>query len=152
MEPVLLNDVHSRLNPCRVQQLALPESSDEAASLISRWPGRVSISGRRHSMGGQSYGAETLCLDTTKLADVLNFDTLAGTVTVECGITWKQLIRFLHAKQESVAGSWGIHQKQSGFSPRRNLGHLFSDRCDTSPVQKKPVRSGMARIPRVSAY
>jgi FAD/FMN-containing dehydrogenase len=65
-------------------------------------------------MGGQPYGAETLCLDTTKLAHVLDFDTLAGTVTVECGITWEQLIRFLHAKQESVAGSWGIHQKQTG--------------------------------------
>jgi FAD/FMN-containing dehydrogenase len=114
MRATLLNDVHSQLNPCRVRRLALPESSDEAASLISSWPGRVSVSGQRHSMGGQPYGAETLCLDTAKLGRVLSFDRLAGTITVGCGITWTQLIRFLHTNQEGVAGNWGIRQKQTG--------------------------------------
>jgi len=127
MEPVLLNDVHSQLNPCRVRQLALPESSDEAASFISTWSGRVSISGRRHSMGGQPYGAETLCLDTTRLVHVLDFDTIAGTVTVECGVTWEQLIRFLHARQESVAGAWGIHQKQTGADDLTLAGALSAN-------------------------
>ena len=114
MAPVLLNDLHSQLNPCQVQRLVLPESADEAADLISIWPGSVSISGRRHSMGGQPYGRGTLCLDTAKLTRVLNFDTSAGTVSVECGVTWEQLVRYLHSRQKGVVGTWGIRQKQTG--------------------------------------
>ncbi|HTF57570.1 MAG TPA: hypothetical protein VK661_10085, partial [Planctomycetota bacterium] len=62
-DPVSLNDIHSRLNRTTVAEYHEPRTNSEIASLVLRAAetGRsVSLSGGRHSMGGQQFGEGTL--------------------------------------------------------------------------------------------
>ncbi|HSF58220.1 MAG TPA: hypothetical protein VLD83_09125, partial [Candidatus Binatia bacterium] len=52
---ILVNDIHSQLNPTRVQRVVRPQSVEEVAAMIqaAREEGRaVSIAGGMHAMGG----------------------------------------------------------------------------------------------------
>ena len=80
-EPVAeVNDVHSQLNRTRVAKVVRPRSVEDlgAAILRARDEGlRVSVSGSRHSMGGQQFGSGMLLLDMRGLNRVMALDSRA---------------------------------------------------------------------------
>src|SRR5712671_1570651 len=95
---VLVNDVHSQLNSTLVARI---EAIDSLAG-IQRALGRardegraVSIAGGRHAMGGQQFVTDAVLLDTKQLNRVLHFDADAGTIEVEAGMQWPELIGYL---------------------------------------------------------
>lgn len=113
----LVNDVHSQLNATRVAGIAKPRDVTElratiAAATASRQS--VSIAGGRHAMGGQQFGEANLLVDTRDMNRVLDFDADKGTITVEGGIQWPQLLEHLGATQAGRERQWGIYQKQTG--------------------------------------
>lgn len=74
---IVLNDVHSRLNPTAVASITAPQSTAELVDVIrtaQRQGRRVSISAGRHAMGGQQFGAETFHISMSRMDDVLAFD------------------------------------------------------------------------------
>ena len=76
-EGVLVNDIHSQLNPTRVARIVKPESVTALAAEIARASSErhsVSIAGGRHAMGGQQFGDGNVLIDTRALGRVLNFD------------------------------------------------------------------------------
>ncbi len=93
---IWVNDVHSQLNRTRVLELLTPRTEHELAEAV-RSAGRrrlpISVSGCRHSMGGQQFATESLCLDTRSLNRVISFDRERGLITAEAGIQWPELIR-----------------------------------------------------------
>jgi len=114
---VLLNDVHSGLNPTRVARVESGRSLEELQRLVraAASEGRtISIGGGRHAMGGQQFGEATLHLDTRALSRVIAFDQERGRIEVEAGIQWPELIRFLRQPRPGGAPAWGIVQKQTG--------------------------------------
>lgn len=114
---ILCNDVHSRLNPVRVARIERPATTDEVAALLAaaaRDGMPVSICGSRHAMGGQQFGEGTLLLDLRGLKDLGGFDLERGLVEAGAGLTWPELIKGLHARQEGHASVWSIRQKQTG--------------------------------------
>jgi FAD/FMN-containing dehydrogenase len=114
---VLVNDVHSCLNPTRVADVARPRSAAEVQTLVARAAcrgQRLSVAGGRHAMGGQQFGEDTLLVDTTALKRVLGLDTRRGLARVEAGIQWPELIAELHRLQAGAAAPWTIVQKQTG--------------------------------------
>jgi FAD/FMN-containing dehydrogenase len=114
---LIVNDIHSQLNATRVAAVAKPRSIDELQALVRAARDRrqrVSVAGGRHAMGGQQFGDATLHLDMTGMARVLALDPGSGTVTVEAGITWPDLIDWLVATQSGRLMQWGIVQKQTG--------------------------------------
>jgi len=87
--PVLVNDVHSQLNPTYVREIIRPDSLADLQAAVQRGvqTGRtISIAGGRHAMGGQQFGADTLLLDTRSMNRVLSFDSVRGLIEVEAGI------------------------------------------------------------------
>src|SRR5688572_32258751 len=55
-EAPIVNDIHSRLNPTRVERIVRPRSTDEVVATVraAATEGRaVAISAGRHAMGGQ---------------------------------------------------------------------------------------------------
>src|SRR5271157_2902818 len=80
-EGVLVNDVHSQLNSTRVLEVLEPQSLEDAQQIVrsARRDGKVlSVSGGRHAMGGQQFGAETRLIDIRKLNRVLHLDRERG--------------------------------------------------------------------------
>ncbi len=62
---------------------------------------KISLSGIRHSMGGQALGSHTLHLDMTHL-DSVRYNTSDQTVTVGPGATWKQIQTTLSQHSRAV--------------------------------------------------
>src|SRR5947209_7262015 len=114
---IWVNDVHSQLNRTRVRELLTPRTRDELAEIVrsaSRKGVPISVSGCRHSMGGQQFATDSICIDTRSLDRVISFDQERGSIEVEAGIQWPKLLRaYLHA-QANRPKQWGITPKQTG--------------------------------------
>ena len=71
---IWVNDVHSQLNRTRVRELLRPHTRDELAEIVrsaSRKGLPISVSGYRHSMGGQQFATDSICIDTRELDRVI---------------------------------------------------------------------------------
>src|SRR5713101_7007842 len=127
---IWVNDVHSQLNRTRVRELLTPRTRDELAEIVrltSRKGLPISVSGCRHSMGGQQFATDSICIDTRSLDRVISFDQEHGLIEAEAGIQWPKLIRtYLDAQQDS-AKQWGIAQKQTGADTFTLAGSLSSN-------------------------
>jgi FAD/FMN-containing dehydrogenase len=99
----LLNDA-SHLNSSRVAEIHSPKTANEVVQAVrdAQATGRkISLSGIRHSMGGQALGHNTLHLDMTHL-DGVRYNAADQTVTVEPGATWRQLQQVLSRHGRAV--------------------------------------------------
>src|SRR6266850_1134026 len=146
----LVNDVHSQLNATRVDSIVKLRAVEELQEITAtaRAAGQsVSIAGGRHAMGGQQFGEGTVLLDTRDLNRVLDFDRDNGTITVEGGIQWPQLLDHLNREQEDDGCSgggqacrpaWGIYQKQTG-ADRLSLAGALSCNAHGRGLNLKPI-------------
>src|SRR5437773_10490262 len=69
-----VNDVHSQLNRTRVRELLTPRTENELVRIVRRAAKEkiaISVSGCRHSMGGQQFATDSLCIDTRQAARVI---------------------------------------------------------------------------------
>jgi FAD/FMN-containing dehydrogenase len=116
-DPLVVNDVHSQLNPTHVLKIIHPQSLDDVQRVVhaARKNGQaISIAGGRHAMGGQQFGTDTLLINVRPMNKILNFDRERGLIEVEAGIEWPDLINGYLALQNGNDKSWGIAQKQTG--------------------------------------
>jgi len=92
-DPLLFADV-ARLTPTRVQEVRTVRTVDELKTALAdaRARGlRVSISGSRHSQGGQTHFQNALVLDMRGFNKVLALDSAGKTIRVESGARWKEI-------------------------------------------------------------
>jgi decaprenylphospho-beta-D-ribofuranose 2-oxidase len=88
----------------------------------------ISLSGARHSMGGQNLGS-SIHLDMNGYDKVLNYDSIDQSVTVESGITWKLLQEFLGKENRAIR----VMQDSNIFTVGGSMG---------SNVHGKDIRYG----------
>jgi len=92
---VPIDDV-SRLNPTQVHAVVQETDIEGLRSALADARQRhlkVSIAGKRHSMGGQSFYDNAVVLDMTSFDKVLAVDPGTKTITVQSGATWGDVIR-----------------------------------------------------------
>jgi len=137
----LVNDVHSRLNETRVHRI-LPVDSVEAVVrgiAEARAAGlAVAVAGSRHAMGGQQFGTDAMLLDMRPLRRILGLDPVAGTVEVEAGIEWPELIEGVLDLQKELSSKWGIAQKQTG-ADRLTLGGALGANAHGRGLSLRPL-------------
>src|SRR5258707_109108 len=88
----LLDDA-SHLNSTIVAEIRSPKTVAEVIKAVKDAQStnkKISLSGIRHSMGGQSLGLNTLHLDMTQM-DSVRYNDSDQTVTVGPGATWRQV-------------------------------------------------------------
>src|SRR5437773_6236790 len=125
---VLVNDLHSQLNPTRVDRVVEPDSLDAARAAIAaarRDQRAVCIAGGRHAMGAQAFATDGVLIDIRKLDRVLGFDMERGLIEVESGMQWPKLLAELTQAQRGREKQWGFAQKQTG-ADRLTLGGCLS--------------------------
>src|SRR5436189_1761698 len=150
---IWVNDVHSQFNRTRVRELLRPRTGDELAEIVhsaSRKGLPVSISGCRHSMGGQQFATDSVCIDTRSLDRVISFDQERGLIEVEAGIQWPKLIRTYLEAQAGKAKQWGIAQKQTG-ADTFTLGGSLSSNVHGRGLAMKPLISDVESLTLVNA-
>jgi FAD/FMN-containing dehydrogenase len=126
----LVNDI-TQLNPIRVDHVVRPRSIAEIAAAIKGWTGPISIGGARHSQGGQTAEAGGLFLDMRDFNRVVAFDPAARRVTVETGITWRDLLDVIDPQGLSIA----IMQTYANFT----VGGSLSVNCHGRYIAAGPL-------------
>ena len=152
-ESILVNDIHSQLNPTRVLGISQPRSLEDVQSIVrsARKDRRViSVSGGRHAMGGQQFGAGDMLMDVRKLDRVLNLDRKTGIMEVEAGIEWPALIDGYLALQNSESQTWGIAQKQTG-ADRLTMAGTIAANAHGRGLKMKPFVSDVESFVLVDA-
>jgi len=138
---ILVNDLHSQLNPTTVARIVKPSSVEElraAIALARRERRSVSIAGGRHAMGGQQFGEANVLIDTRQLNRVLSFDQQQGVIVVEGGLQWPELIAHLNRLNEDLTRQWGIFQKQTG-ADRLSLAGALACNAHGRGLNLKPI-------------
>src|SRR5256884_3179438 len=142
---IWVNDVHSQLNRIRVRELLTPRTREELAEIVrsaSRRGLPISVSGCRHSMGGQQFATDSICVDIRSLDRMISFDQEHGLIEVEAGIQWPKLIRAYLDAQRDSAKQWGIAQKQTG-ADTFTLGGSLSSNVHGRGLTMKPLISNV---------
>jgi FAD/FMN-containing dehydrogenase len=114
---IVVNDVHSQLNPTHVSEILRPRSLEEIQDIVRdahRKKRIISVAGGRHAMGGQQFGTDTQLIDIRKMSRILHLDRAQGFLEVEAGIEWPELISGYLLLQGGTSKQWGIAQKQTG--------------------------------------
>jgi FAD/FMN-containing dehydrogenase len=140
---LLVNDVHSQLNPTRVARLLTPVGLDGLVATVreARTSGaQLSLCGGRHAMGGQQFARDAWLVDLRQHATLRSFDRECGLVTADAGIQWPQLIAAYLAQQPESDGRphWGIRQKQTG-ADRLTLGGALSANIHGRGLRSPPL-------------
>lgn len=152
---LVVNDIHSQLNPTQVAEIIAVDSLESIQQTIRRAAQQnraVCIAGGRHAMGGQQFGTDAVLLDTTRLNRVLSFDPQTGLIEVEAGIQWPQLIGYLVETQKETPGpqQWGIAQKQTG-ADRLSLGGSLAANVHGRGLRMRPIISDVESFTLVDA-
>lgn len=149
---VVLNDIHSRLNATTVDRVVRPRDVDEVRAAITQAKVEnrtISVSGGRHAMGGQQFGAGTLHLDMTGMTRVLGFDRDRGHIQLEAGADWPTIIAATHAVQDDGV-RWGIRQKQTG-ADMLTLGGTIAANAHGRGLLMGPIVDDIEEVTLVTA-
>lgn len=149
MSPTRVNDVHSRLNETPVAGIFYPASTEEVAALVRQArssSATIAVCGCRHAMGGQQFKRDGWLLDTSRLKRIERIDSGAGTVRVESGVTWPELISHYLDYQSA----WGIRQKQTG-ADLLSIGGAVSANAHGRGLRMKPIVDDVEAIVLVDA-
>jgi FAD/FMN-containing dehydrogenase len=135
-----VNDVHSQLNETTVARVVRVGALEEVQAAV-RGAGAadlpIAVCGSRHAMGGQQFCSGGVLIDTRPLGRVLELDDERGTIEVEAGIAWPELVAYLHAR-EPERPAWAIRQKQSG-ADQLTIGGAVAANAHGRALTLKPI-------------
>ena len=138
---VTVNDVHAQLNESSVSDVIAVDGLEAIQEAILRSAGErtsVAVAGGRHAMGGQQFCSDGLLVDTRGMNRVLGFDPDRGTLDVEAGIQWPEVIEYLAQTQAGREPQWGIAQKQTG-ADRLSIGGALAANVHGRGLAMKPL-------------
>lgn len=149
----LVNDIHSQLNPTRVQAIRRPASIGElqAAIRAARSDGYpLSVAAGRHAMGGQQFLTDGMLIDMNAMSRVVEFDSVKGEIEVEAGIQWPELYRYLIENQRTASRAWTFVQKQTG-ADRLSIGGALSANAHGRGLKFPPFVNDIAAFTIIDA-
>jgi FAD/FMN-containing dehydrogenase len=126
----IVNDI-TQLNPIKVDLVVAPQSVEEISALIRNSTGPISIGGGRNSQGGQTATENCLQLDMRSFKKVLALDPIRKTITVQAGITWREVQEVIDPYNLSVS----IMQTYANFT----VGGSLSVNCHGRYVNAGPI-------------
>jgi FAD/FMN-containing dehydrogenase len=151
---LFVNDV-TQLNPIPVGGLISPTTTGEIVAAVQQSRGAVSIGGARHSMGGQIATENALFIDMRHFDRIIDFSPIEKTITVQAGITWRQIQERIDPANLSVkimqsfanftvGGSLSVnaHGRYVGLGPIiRSVKTLQVVLANGSVVEASPTRN-----------
>jgi decaprenylphospho-beta-D-ribofuranose 2-oxidase len=95
---IIMTDV-SRLMPIKVKKVIKGKEEEmlyETLKEANEKNLKVSIAGKRHSMGGHTYYKDAVVLDMTEYNKILDFDLQNKSITVQSGATWDDIQKYVN--------------------------------------------------------
>ena len=137
-----INDV-TQINPIHVNKLIRPTTVNEISSAIKSTTGPISIGGGKFSMGGQTAFENSLHIDMRSFNKIIELDTATKQVTVQPGITWRDLQEVIDPYDLSIK----IMQTYANFT----VGGSVSVNCHGRYVGHGPIISSVLALKIVLA-
>lgn len=125
----VVNDI-TQLNPIVVDKVVAPTSIEEIRAAV-RGARIVSIGGGRNSQGGQTAADHGLQVDMRRFNKIVSFDPAGKTITVQAGITWREIQEAIDPYNLSVS----IMQTYANFT----VGGSLSVNCHGRYVNAGPI-------------
>ncbi|MEL7448864.1 MAG: FAD-binding oxidoreductase [Pseudomonadota bacterium] len=101
LHDVVVNDI-TELNPVAMAAVVVPQSVEEIVDAVSNSSGPIAIGGGRYSQGGQTAIDNGVQIDMRDFDDVVSFSPEDREVTVQAGITWRELQEVIDPHDLSV--------------------------------------------------
>lgn len=101
----------TELYPVTVKGIVVPTTTEEIVDAVKSNE-HVSIGGGRNSMGGQTASEKTVQIDMRKFNKIVSFSTTSKEITVQSGITWREIQDYIDPYNLSVK----IMQTYSNFT------------------------------------
>ncbi|MBL4586022.1 MAG: FAD-binding oxidoreductase, partial [Flavobacteriales bacterium] len=137
-----INDV-TQINPIQVNRVVKPHLVDEIVEAIQSTKGPISIGGGKFSMGGQTGYNNSLHFDMREFNKILALDKQRKQVTVQPGITWRDLQKTIDRENLSVK----IMQTYANFT----VGGSISVNCHGRYIGHGPIISSVIGMKIVTA-
>jgi FAD/FMN-containing dehydrogenase len=161
----LINDI-TLMNPTHVARVIAPTSVEEVSAALRSTTGPVSIGGGRFSQGGQVSYPDSVHLDMRALKRVLSLDVAGKRITVEPGITWREIqeiidphdlsIKIMQTYSNFTVGgslSVNVHGRYIGEGPLvRSVESIKLVLADGSVVQASPTENPELFFGAVGGY
>jgi decaprenylphospho-beta-D-ribofuranose 2-oxidase len=100
----------ARLNRTVVREVIQPTTEDEIRNALLRATAsgaKVTIAGKRHSMGGQTLYPNAIALDMLRFNKILSLDETNKILVVQSGATWSDIQQFLNPHGLAVLAMQG---------------------------------------------
>ncbi|MEE4379508.1 MAG: FAD-binding oxidoreductase, partial [Candidatus Competibacteraceae bacterium] len=152
--PIVVNDIHAKLNPTRLAAITTPQSIDELAVTVRKASAddhSICVAGGRHAMGGQQFADNGWLIDMHHMNQVCEFDQESGLITVQAGIQWPELMRHCVVAQHGHARQWGIVQKQTG-ADRLSIGGAIAANIHGRGLGMQPFVQDLVSLKLVDAH
>lgn len=107
--PGVVDDV-ARLNRTVVREVIQPTTENEIRNALLRATAsgaKVTIAGKRHSMGGQTLYPNAIALDMLRFNKILSLDETNKILVVQSGATWSDIQQFLNPHGLAVLAMQG---------------------------------------------
>ncbi|MCX2739911.1 FAD-binding oxidoreductase [Pontibacter anaerobius] len=137
-----INDV-TVINPIQVNKIIKPHTNEELIQAIQATSGPISIGGGKFSMGGQTGYENSLHIDTREFNKVIKLDTVTKQITVQPGITWRDLQDVIDPYDLSVK----IMQTYANFT----VGGSLSVNCHGRYIGHGPIISSVVGLKIITA-
>src|SRR5207249_4151282 len=137
----------------QVRNISQARSLDDLRRIIrkaDREHRSISVAGGRHAAGGQQFATDAELVDTRELRRILNFDSDAGTLELEAGIQWPEVMQFLRSARQGAARGWTVAQKQTG-TDRLSIGGALSANAHGRGLTLPPFISSVESFVLVGA-
>ncbi len=151
--PILVNDIHSELNPTRVLAVEEPKSVEDIQRIVraaAKDRKIISVAGGRHAMAGQQFGTDSILIDIRKMNRTLGLENERGILEIESGIEWPELIQSYLGLQGGDHPHWGIAQKQSG-ADRLTIAGTMAANAHGRGLTRKPFIADVESFALVDA-
>jgi FAD/FMN-containing dehydrogenase len=120
----------THLFPVTVEDVFAPTTVEEIQKILSETKGKISVGWGRYSMGGQTAVEGGIQIDMRKMNHIVDFDKKKKQITVEAGITWRDIQDYIDPHDLSIMTMqtysnftvWGslsvnVHGRYIGFGP-----------------------------------
>lgn len=88
----------ARLYPTKVRSINKETKEQDLVDIVkdaTRTGTKISIAGSQHSQGGHTYYKDAVVLDMKDFNDVVAFDKVTRTITVQSGAQWEQIQNYI---------------------------------------------------------
>jgi FAD/FMN-containing dehydrogenase len=142
LHDTVVNDI-TELNPIPMAKVIAPTAVDEIVAAVRLSDGPIAIGGGRFSMGGQTAIDNGLQIDMRDFDDVVRFSPQEKWITVQAGMSWRELQAFIDEHDLSVK----IMQTYANFT----VGGSVSVNVHGRYIGYGPIISSVRRLQLVLA-